>query len=547
MPWDTLDPPAPEHAGRYYRAGWWRGATFLDDLARWAATRADHPAIIGYENGALARTVTYAELSALVERFAGALAELGVGHGDAVVQYLPNRWMLAPLYLACARLGAVAAPGQRLMGGREIRHVLTASRAKVCVTVDQFGGVDYAARLAEVAPPTLKHRVVIGDATPTGAIDFTEFFERTHWEDSGRAAPGQAGADDPFLLVYTSGTTGAPKAVVHSQNTIYAAARSLSEPFGLTGADVISIPQSLTHVAGAMHAVFAPIMLGGTCVMHDTNTDMGLLLDATAAHGITYIHAAPAYLADLLAEQRAQPRRTASLRVISSSSAPIPAQMVADIREVFGLPLRAIWGMTETGGCTTTRPEDGDDWALYSDGRPMPWMEARVDAGPGEQTGRLLVRGASLCLGYVRQRDLWLASLDSAGWFDTGDLASEDGRGGIRMRGRQADLITRSTGAKIPAAEIEDLLARHPSVAEAAMIGYPDPAMSGSELACAFIVANGVPPSLADLRAHLMSESVAPPWLPDRMELIAALPRNALGKLIREELRQRLHESADVG
>ncbi len=154
--------------------------------------------------------------------------------------------------------------------------------------------------------------------------------------------------------------------------------QSLSVPYQLTAADVVSIPQYLTHVAAAVHAVYAPIFLGATCVTHDTNDDMNLMVDLVSAHQVTHLHAAPWYLARLLAAQRARPRDMSSLRVLSSSSAPISAQMVAEVREVLGLPLFAVWGMTETGGCTTTGPQDPPDWAAYSDGRPMPWMQARA-------------------------------------------------------------------------------------------------------------------------------------------------------------------------
>ena len=536
--WETVDHPGLERAADYHGNGWWRAQTFLDDLARWARERPHHPAIISYEGGKLARTVSYADLALLVARFASALAELGVSQGDVVVPYLPNGWALAPLYLACARLGAVASPAQPALAGREIGHILTSTRAKACVTVDTFDGVDYDQILASVAPATLEHRIVVGNAARTGAIDFTEFFVETPWERR-RPEPGTpSGADDPALLVFTSGTTGQPKGVVHSQNTLYASGQSLSVPYGLTAADVISIPQFLTHVAAGVHAVFAPIFLGATCVTHDTNDDMELMLELVSAHRVTHLHAAPWYLARLLAAQRKHHSDLSSLRVLSSSSAPISPQMVAEAREVLGLPLFAVWGMTETGGCTTTRPEDPPDWAAHSDGRPMPWMQARVDAEPGHDIGRLLVRGASLCLGYLGQPEVFASCLDEDGWFDTGDMARGDGRGGIRISGRRADLITRATGNKVPVSEIEAVLLRHPAVREVVLIGYPDPSIPGSDEVCAVVVPDGEPPALDDLKNHLEAEQVTFENWPDRLEIVAALPKNSLGKILRAQLRQ---------
>jgi len=536
--WDTVASPAAGQAAAYRAAGWWRDETFPGDLASAAATRPDHPAIIAYEDGKLAQTLSYADLAVMVDRFAGALAELGVGPGDVVVIHLPNRWMLGPLYLATIRIGAVAAPAQLAMGGRELGHILTQTRARVCVTVGSFAGTAYPDRIRQIAPATLEHLVVVGDPVPAGAISFEDFFVTGRPQPRG-GWPDALGPDDPALLVYTSGTTGQPKGVVHSQNTIYAAGQSLSVPFGLTAADVISIPQLLTHVAGGMHGVYAPITLGATCVMHDTTDDVGLMLDMIAEHQVTYLHTSPARMSALLAEQSARPRPTGSLRVMSASSAPIPPQMVTAAQALFGIPLCACWGMTETGGCTVTRPdEDPPDWGARSDGRTMPWMQVRVGDEPGARVGRLLVRGASLCLGYLGQRQAFEASLDADGWFDTGDLARDDGRGGIRICGRRADLITRASGDKVPTAETEAVLLRHPAVRDVVLVGCRDPRIPECDEVCAVVVPDGPPPTLESLRQHLAAEQVTADSWPDRLEFLPELPRNALGKVLRTTVRQ---------
>ncbi len=168
----------------------------------------------------------------------------------------------------------------------------------------------------------------------------------------------------------------------------------------------------------------------------------------------------------------------------------------------------------------------------------MPWMQARVAADAGQDIGRLLVRGASLCLGYLGQREVFASCVDADGWFDTGDMARDDGRGGIRISGRRADLITRATGNKVPVSEIEAVLLRHPAVQEAVLIGYPDPSIPGSEEVCAVVVPAGEPPALEDLRKHLEAEQVTFENWPDRIEVMAALPKNALGKVLRSELRR---------
>ncbi|MCT2589968.1 AMP-binding protein [Streptomyces sp. N2-109] len=554
--WDTLVLPEPERAAAYRAAGWWRETTFLDDLSAAARDRGDHPAVIAYEDSAPARELSYADLQLYVERFAAALSELGVGRGDVVALYLPNRWELTALYLACYRMGAVATPVIPALDVRELGHVLRESEARVCVTVDRFQDIDYGARLQEAAPQTLAHRVVCGDAEATGALGFDAFFVRTPWEErSSVDEADRLGPDDPALLLYTSGTTGRMKGVVHSQNTLHAAVLAVSVPHRLTGDDVISIPNFATHMAGLSYACFMPLLLGATCVVQDTNRDMELLLDLIARHGITWAYASPAYLLDMLDAQGKEPRDTSSVVQIVSGSAPIQPQLIARMREVFDIPVRALWGMTENGAVTVTRDDDPEGWAGHSDGRAEPSMEVRIapetgaeeaggPAGTGGDTdaggGRLLVRGASQCLGYLGQRDVYEACLDEDGWFDTSDLARDDGRGGIRIVGRSVDQVTRASGQKVSTLEVESVLIRHPGVREVALVGYPDPRVPVAELVCAVVVAEGEPPTLEELRRHLAEERMAEVLWPDRVQFVWELPKNSLGKVLRHPLRQRL-------
>ncbi|MFP8962550.1 AMP-binding protein [Streptomyces nanhaiensis] len=539
--WETLVRPKPEQAAGYRAAGWWRGETFLDDLDAAARLRGGHPAIIAYEGREHSRTIDYAELRRLVERFAAALAELGVERGDVVALYLPNRWMLTPLYLACHRVGAVGCPVIPALDVRELSDVLTRSGAKVCVTADRIDGTDYGARLAEAAPGSLKHRVVVGDAAATGAVDFEEFFVRTPWEERRTVeAADRLGPDDPSLLLYTSGTTGRMKGVVHSQNTLYAAVLAVSVPHRLTAGDVVSIPNYATHMAGLTYACYMPLLLHATCVMQEAGRDMELLLDLMARHRVTWAYVPPAFLVSMLEAQRKEPRDTSSVAQVVSGSAPIAPRLIAEMREVFGIPVRALWGMTENGAVTVTRADDPEGWAAHSDGRPEPSMEVRIDAEPGDDTGRLLVRGASQCLGYLGQREVYEACLDEEGWFDTSDLARDDGRGGIRITGRSADQITRANGMKVSTLYVESVLVRHPLVREVALVGYPDPEVPGAELVCAVVVPGEEPPTLAALHALLSEEKVARALWPDRVQFVWELPRNSLGKILRHPLRRRL-------
>jgi cyclohexanecarboxylate-CoA ligase len=545
--WEDLAIPGPDETARYYAAGWWRKEIFLDDLAAAARDRAEHPAIVAYEDGQIARTLSYAGLAALVERFAAALTELGVGHGDVVVLYLPNRWQLSALYLACGRIGAVASPLIPSLDARELGHVLAASQAPVCVTMADWGGADYAARLAEAAPGGLKHQVIIGAGDRSGVIDFGSFFEDTPWEDRHRmAAVAPIGPDEPSLLLFTSGTTGQMKGVVHSQNTLYAASRGESGPLRIGPGDVIAIPHFLAHMAAGTYGCLMPVMLGATSVVADPNTDMGLLLDLIAAHKVSYLYAAPAYVVRLLDEQRQRPRNTASLRRFVSGSAPIRPELITAVAGTFGVDLQALWGMTENGCTTITRGGDPPGWAAHSDGRPVPWMDLRIvpDEETGAEAGRLLVRGASQCLGYLGQPELYARCVDADGWFNTGDLARDDGRGGIKIVGRRADLISRANGQKVSTLEVESVLLTHPAVSEVVLVGYPDPGVPGAEMVAAVVVPEGQPPTLADVHAHLAQARMGSALWPDRLVYVRVLPKNSLGKVQRGLLRKRFEIAA---
>lgn len=547
--WNTLVRPSDERAESYRASGRWRSETVLDDLRRSVTAHPDKPAIISYAAGSLARVLSYRELSELVDRFAAALLELGVRPRDVVALHLPNWWMLNPLYLACARIGAVPAPVMPSLGARELGLVLAGSAAKVCVVGDSYQDVDYVERLNEVAPPSLAHRVVVRtapapDGDVPGFVDFGEFFVDTPWEQTHPLADLPApDADDVALLLFTSGTTGAPKAVAHSHNTLYAAASAVPNCWELGADSVVCVPHHMTHLAGVIMSAYLSVILGGTCVMQD-DADMALLLDLIAKHGLTFVYAAPLFVTELVAAQRESPRDLSSLRTLISGSAPIPPQLIDDVREVLGVELGALWGMTENGSMTVTRPDDPQGWAAHSDGAPAPGVEVRIDAEDGESIGHLLVRSPSQCLGYLNQQETYLRCLDPDGWFDTGDLARPDGRGGIRITGRRDDLIIRRWGTKVPTLEVEAVLLRHPRVREVVLIGYPDDEVPTVDDLCAVLVADGSPPSVDELNGYLDELGMTwQNWL-DRVEVRAQLPKNSLGKVQRGVLRKEIAQLA---
>ncbi|WP_433324862.1 AMP-binding protein [Spirillospora sp. CA-294931] len=516
--------------------GWWRATTVLDDLRDAARRHPDRPAIVEYRTaGGPPESLTYGELADRVERLAGGLAALGVGPGDIVSLQLPNSWRFAALSLACARVGAVVHPVLPIMRHREVTFMARRTGARVYVAPAEWNGFSYADMLAEVRKevPTLEH-VVLLDGSGRDALDFDEHFLDRRWPPAAR----EAGPDDLAQVMFTSGTTGEPKGVMHSHNTLYALTRAEAGSLRLTGDDVLSMGSPMTHQAGYAYCLLMPVLLGATAVYQDA-WDPALMLRLVEERGVTFAMGATTFLVDAIQEQRANPRDLSSLAVFACGGSPIPPLVVERASEVLGVRVHALWGMTENGTVTITRPDDPPDRAASSDGTPVDWMRVRVvderdEPVPVGAVGRLQVRGASQCLGYLGRPDLYRESLAPGGWFDTGDLARDDGFGGIRIAGRMKDIVVRG-GEKVPVVEVEAALLRHPAVRDIAVVGYPDERLG--ERACAIVVAEGPPPSLADLTAHLAAMGMAKQYWPERLVLRDALPKTPSGKIQKFRLR----------
>jgi cyclohexanecarboxylate-CoA ligase len=521
----------------YRRRGWWREETFLDDLRRHAHERPGATALVGHRmaDGTTDR-VGYADLLADTGRFAAKLLDLDVEPGDTVAVQLPDWYELVPLALACAQVGARFCPLMPIYRRYELAHILELTEAKVCVTLAEWDGARLADIVTDIDLPGLRHVLVAGDPRPDGTADFAEHFLK----GDARATPTrdtELGPDDPYLILFTSGTTGEPKGVLHSQNTLYAAARGLADAMGLDDTLVMQVAHLKTHMSGFAMGLMIPLLLGGTAVFQD-RWNVGTSLDLARSEGVNLFYGAAPFLMDIIDELRARPRTLPALRWMVSGSAQVPPHIIDEIQEVLGLPTYTLWGMTENGPVTVTRADDPPDWGAHSDGRTIGGMELRIDPmeGRADGAGPLWVRGPSQCLGYFRREELYAAELDSEGWFDTGDLARDDGRGGIRIAGRSKDIII-SKGFNVPVTEVEAVLGRHPNVREVAVIGIPHPEVL--EEVCAVVLPNGTPPTLADLCEHMRANGVNEWIWPQRLEVVDRMPKTITGKIRKVELRQR--------
>lgn len=519
----------------------WPNRTLTDYLNDAVARSPDKVAIIDH-NAMTGRstTLSYRQLRRIAARIGAGLAAMGVRNGDIVACQLPNWWQFVALYLACLRLGAVINPLMPIFRQRELRYMLGFAEAKVLVIPRLFRNCDYPAILAEIRPdlPRLERLLVIGGE---GEDSFEQSLLGRRWEDDrdladlvARQSPTPDGVTQ---LLYTSGTTGEPKGVLHTSNTLISILLQYAKRLELTERDAIFMASPMGHQAGFMYGLMLAPLLGAKLVLQDIwNPDEAALLIQDEA--VTYTMGSTPFLADLTASPVVERADLSSLRTFVSSGAPIPSHLVERATRRLGARIISAWGMSENGSVTTTIPGDPDDRIFGTDGVALPGIEVRVvDADdkplpPGTE-GRLQCRGISMFLGYFRRPDLSVPTAD--GWFDTGDLARMDRDGYIRITGRAKDIIIRG-GENIPVVEIENIIYRHPAVWQVAIVGVPDERLG--ERACAFVVLReGESLSFPELVAYLEQQKLARQYFPEFLEIIPQMPQTASGKIQKFQLR----------
>jgi cyclohexanecarboxylate-CoA ligase len=306
----------------------------------------------------------------------------------------------------------------------------------------------------------------------------------------------------------------------------------------LSDDDVVLMASPLAHQTGFIYGLMMPIVLQARAVLQDVwepRAAVALVRD----EGVSFTMASTPFLTDLAQAVADSGQAVPTLRSFLCAGAPIPGPLVERAQRALGAKIISAWGMTENGAVTTTRPEDADERAINTDGLPLPGVELRVLDADGTPlaagaTGRLQVRSCSNFGGYLKRPQL--NDSDAEGWFETGDLARLDDAGYVRITGRSKDVIIRG-GENIPVVEIEALLYRHPAVAQAAIVAYPDERLG--ERACAVVVTK--PEMSLDLAAlvdFLKAQKIALQYLPERLVLLEAMPTTPSGKIQKFKLRE---------
>jgi cyclohexanecarboxylate-CoA ligase len=466
-----------------------------------------------------------------VATLAGRLRRAGVGRGDVVAWQLPNGAAAVVLYRACWRLGAIAAPLHHRLGAAEVTGALDqVSPVLVVATSDLPAGSLPGAR---ILPGGKGLDALLDLFDPAPAVD---------------AAGSSARGSDLAVALFTSGSTGVPKAALHTHRGLGYKAALMVGIHGLDAHDAVLMPAPLAHVSGLLNGVLLPATAGiPSVLMAAWDADEGLRL--IEEERVTFMGAPPVFFSQMTASSRFRPEAVASLRLVSTGGASVSPAFVDATADAFGCRVKRTYGSTEAPTVTTSGPSDSLDRARETDGHATGEVEITVhDPASGAvlsagQPGELWLRGPELFVGYADAAATDAVITPRGRWFRTGDLGVLDDDGWLRVTGRMSDIIIRA-GENISASEVEATLEAHPSVRHAVAVAVPDQAVG--ERVAAFVETTA-PFDLAACRTWFAERGVTRFKTPEFVFTLDALPVLAAGKPDRARLRTMAGELATGG
>ena len=477
------------------------------DLLRAAA--AAHPERDAYVHGQ--KRATYAWLDRAADGFAATLRESGVTKGDVTCLLLPSSIKFAACYLGALRAGAITSAINLRLGAREQASIFERTTPKVTVLGDgaevptgaDAGTVLHVSELG----PVLKH-----DPAPPGSLP-------------------DISPDDPACIVWTSGTTGAPKGAVYDHARMAAISRNIGQLTEPGDRRLVVLP--FPHV-GYMTRMWDELANGTTIVIASEPWSAEETLRAIREEHITMGTGVPTQWELVLAHPDLARTDFSELRVCGIGGAAIAPDLVHRMREMLGCPVITRYTSTEAGVTTSTVVGDTDDVVATTVGRPAPDVELRI-ADPVGEVGEIVCRSPAMMRGYWKDPELTGTVIDTDGWLHTGDLGFVGSDGNLRIRGRLDDLYLRG-GYNVYPAEVEAVLRDHPAVAQIAVVATPDPVLGELGVACVVPTDTGAPPALDELRAWCR-DRIADYKAPDRLVVLDALPVTTMHKVDKQALR----------
>ena len=534
-------------------SGYWKNETLLDYFDQHVQQQPDRIAVVDHNSETGERTtLTYRQLGQHVNQMALGLIDLGVKPGNVVACQLPNWWQFLAIYLATARVGAAMNPLMPIFRHREVTYMMGFSEAKVAVVARSFRGFDYPKMMSEIRNdlPYLEEVLVIGGANNPGSFEkkLLGSAHRSEAEQAAIFAKCRLKPNDVTQLLYTSGTTGDPKGVMQTSNTLMACTQNFVRRFSLTNRDNFLMSSPLAHQTGFLVGTMIPMFLGSKAVFQDVwEADEAIRL--VHDERIHFTMASTPFLSDMTNSSELKHTDTSHFRMFVTGGAPIPRVVAEEARKKLSCDVFGAYGMTENLAVTVCGPGDSDAKIYETDGVVQPGVELRVVDSEGNEVargeeGEVQSRGSYNFCGYLKRQDLTEMAIDADGWFSTGDLARMDEDGYIRITGRSKDILIRG-GENVPVVEVENLIYKHPSIVDAALVGIPD--LRLGERGCLFVTTkSGEDFSLDEMKRYLGENQMAKQYWPEWVEVVDELPRTLSGKIQKFKLRETALSFADA-
>ena len=540
----------------------WFPKQTIGDLLNQATERFGPREALMYEG----RRWSFNEFRDEVDRVARALINLGVQPGDKVSLWMPNRaeWLL--LFGAVAKIGAILVPINTRFRTSDMEYLVNHSDSTALILMDRSGPVDFLDMLREVAPeidtgnatelrpaafPALRNVIVLGEDHPSGTIDWDAMLAGADEVPASELAHREAGVspDDTFLLMYTSGTTGFPKGVMHCHNPIRTITDAANR-MATSSRDVILMYLPLFHCFGLYEGPLMSWVTGARIVL-TTMFDAGEVLSLLESERATVMNGFDTHFFDLTHHADVDRTDRSSLRNILLAVGMASSEPTARLTQQKLCPSLSAWGMTEVGvGATRTFLDAPEDDRCVESGHPLPGYEFKVidpetgETLPPSTVGELLVRGYAVMQGYYKRPDATAEAIDDNGWFHTGDVATMRDDGSIRFMGRYKDML-KVGGENVDPTEVEALLLEHPAVNKVQVIGVPDARLT--EVACACVVVEpGQAITDADLDGFCRGK-MASFKIPRHLVVVDDYPMTSSGKVQKYLLRQMAAEQLGLG
>jgi acyl-CoA synthetase (AMP-forming)/AMP-acid ligase II len=528
-----------DRASEFVASGMWANKTVADHLAERLADAPDHVAVIEGE-----QSFTLRQLDVEARLLATALVWRGYAPGDTISFQLPNWREAIVVGLAAAMAGLVLGPITPIYRDAELGFMLHDSRSKLLFLPASFRNFDHAAMAARVQREIdgdLEVIVVRGDP---GA--FTSYAQLIAEGDPATPLPG-ADPDAVKLIMYTSGTTGRAKGVLHSHNSLQAENWARHRHLGVDARDILYNPSPVTHVTGMLYSMCMPFTLGITTILADV-WDPVAAVEAMRSHRATGMIASTIFLQGLLDQARARDAHLPDLRFYLCGGAQVRPELIYEATDFFpNCAFSRIYGATEVPNITAgINSRANAALGAETDGQILGCEARIVDAGTGQplppgEEGEIVARGPQMLIGYTREED-GVAAFDDEGFFRMGDLGRIVHEDFIVITGRKKDIIIRG-GENISPKEIEDVLLGHPAIADVAVVAMPN-ARTG-EMACAFVIAAaGERIDLPEIGRFLIGAGMAKQKIPEHLELVDDMPRTAIGKIRKDLLRETARQIA---